>query len=90
MFLIIRNLESEYESSSQLLIYKEKSDKELQISRYRLNNKIWVRSFSLPGSTPVVCPPYVRIASTSIQGLTRVSPQCPACGVGHFGVTRGA
>ena len=32
-------------------------------------------------------PRYVRIALT---GLTRVSPQCPACGVGHLGVTRGA
>ena len=30
---------------------------------------------------------YVRIALT---GLTWVSPQCPACGVGHLGVTRGA
>ena len=29
-------------------------------------------------------PRYVRIALT---GLTRVSPQCPACGVGHLGVT---
>ena len=42
------------------------------------------RSFSFPGSTPV-CPRCVRIALTSFQGLTRVSPQCPACGVGHLG-----
>ena len=31
-------------------------------------------------------PRYVRIALT---GLTRVSPQCPDCGVGHLGVTWG-
>ena len=43
-----------------------------------------------------LCPPrfaqYVRIALTSFQGLTRFSPpsQCPASGVGHFGVTWGA
>ena len=49
----------------------------------------WVRSFSFPGSTPV-CPRCVRIALTSFQGLTRVSHQCPACGVCHLGVTRGA
>ena len=35
-------------------------------------------------------PQYVPIALTSFQGLTRVGPQCPACGVGHLGVTRGA
>ena len=27
---------------------------------------------------------------TALTGLTRVSPKCPACGVGHFGVTCGA
>ena len=30
-------------------------------------------------------PRYVRRALTSFQGLTWVSPKCPACGVGHFG-----
>ena len=30
-------------------------------------------------------PRCVRIALTSFQGLTHVSPQCPACGVGHLG-----
>ena len=49
----------------------------------------WVYSFSFPESTPV-CPRCVRIALTSFQGLTRVSPQCPACRVGHLGVTWGA
>ena len=43
---------------------------------------LWVRSISFPGSTPV-CPWYVRIALTSLHGLTRVSPKCPDCGVGH-------
>ena len=40
--------------------------------------------YSYPGSTPV-CPRYFQIALTSFQGLTRVSPNCPACGVGHLG-----
>ena len=33
-------------------------------------------------------PRCVRIALASFQGLTRVSPQCLACEVGHLGVTR--
>ena len=37
-----------------------------------------VRSFSFPGST-TVCPRCVWIALKSFQGLTRVSPKCPAC-----------
>ena len=40
----------------------------------------WVHLFSLPGST--------RLPRIALTGLTRVSPQCPACGVGHLGVTR--
>ena len=49
----------------------------------------WVRSISFPRSTPV-CPQYIRIALTSFQRLIRVSPKCPACGTGHFGLARGA
>ena len=48
-----------------------------------------VRSFSFPGSTPV-CPKCVRIAWRHSRGFIQVSPQCPACGVGHLGVTWGA
>ena len=49
----------------------------------------WVCSFSFPGSTPV-CTRCVRKAATSFRGLAWVSHQCPGCGEGHFGVTRGA
>ena len=50
-----------------------------------------VRSIGFRGSAPV-CPRYVRIALalTSLQGLTRVSPKCPACGVGHLVLAPGA
>ena len=44
---------------------------------------------SFPWSSPV-CPRYVRIALKSFQGLTLVSPKCPACGTGHLGLARGA
>ena len=36
------------------------------------------------------CNGWVRIALTSFQGLTWVSPQCPACGMGHLGLAQGA
>ena len=35
-------------------------------------------------------PQWVQIALTSFQELTWVSPQCPACGVGHLGLAPGA
>ena len=40
-------------------------------------------------NTPV-CPRYVRKALTSFQGLSWVSPKCPAWGAGHLGLARGA
>ena len=50
-----------------------------------------VRSISFPPTgRPRSAPVHSNIALTSFHGLTRVSPQCPACGVGHFGVTRDA
>ena len=39
-------------------------------------------SLGRPRSAPV--------RSNSLTGLTQVSPQFPACGVGHMGVTCGA
>ena len=45
---------------------------------------LWVRSFSFPEPTPI-CPRGVRIALTSFQGLTRVSPLVPCLWSGPLG-----
>ena len=44
---------------------------------------VWLASLGRPG-----LPRYVRIALTAFQGLTRVSPKCPACGTGHLGLAQ--
>ena len=47
-----------------------------------LNGCVRLASLGRPRSAPA--------RSNSFDGLTWVSPQCPACGVGHLGVTWGA
>ena len=50
----------------------------------------WMRSISFPRVDPHLPPVRSNSFYTSFQGLTRVNPKCPTCGVGHLGLAWGA
>ena len=76
-------------STGKLGYYIQIHSQWVSISVMVFKLQLSVQSISFPESTPT-CPRYNQIALTSIQGLTRVSPQCPACEVGHLRLARGA